>query len=344
MSDSRSRGRRRKGASIEDVARLAGVSAQTVSRVSTGSASVRPTTRQRVLDAMTQLGYSPNRAARALRNGRFGTIGVITQRFQRTGETLTTAAVTEAAESHGLSVNLIQVAHPETEDLKNAAYRLSHQAIDGLIVVRVGHATYESLSIPQGLPVAVSDSKLIGYYPSVFADQIKGTQAAVAHLLALGHRTVHHIAGAPDSQPSVVRQAAWQQALTAAGITPSDPWMGDWTARSGYEAGRAIAQRTDVTAVYCANDEMAFGLLRALHESGRKVPQDVSVVGFDDIALSEFSSPPLTTIHQDFDRIGHELVRLILEQLDGQLAAAQTQVVVPTRLVVRATTAPPGAE
>lgn len=325
------------------MARLAGVSAQTVSRVSTGSSAVRPATRQRVQDAMAQLGYSPNRAARALRNGRFGTIGVITQRFQRTGEALTTAAVTEAAEARDYSVNLIQVTHPETDDLTNAALRLSHQAIDGLIIVRAGHATSDSLAIPADLPVAVSDSQLIGHYPSVFADQIKGTQDAVSHLLSLGHRTVHHIAGSPDSQPSVVRQAAWQHALSTAGITPPEPWLGDWTAQSGYELGRHLATDHHITAVYCANDEMAFGLLRALHEAGRRVPQDVSIVGFDDIALSEFASPPLTTVRQDFQAIGHELMRLVLAQLDSDPITAHTQVVIPTELVVRGTTAPPPA-
>ena len=336
--------RRRKGPSIEDVARLAGVSAQTVSRVSTGSDAVRPATRERVLTAMNQLGYSPNRVARALRSGSFGGIGIITQQLERTGEALTTSAVVRAAEAHDLSVTLIQIGEPGTDGLEHAASRLSDQAVDGLVIVHVWHAARESLVLPAGLPVAVSDSRLKGRYPSVDADQVGGSSAAVQHLLALGHRNIHHIAGAVGSQPALVRSATWRRCLEKAGTAPTEPWQGDWSARSGYEIGQHIAEDPSITAVYCANDEMAFGLIRALHERGRSVPQDVSVIGFDGIALSEFSFPPLTTVHQDFHRIGEELVRLLLDQLGTRVAREPEHVVLPTELVVRGTTAPPPAQ
>ena len=311
-------GRQKTGPSIKDVAHLAGVSAQTVSRVSNGADSVRPATRDRVVAAMDQLGYSPNRAARALRNGSFGTIGVITQQLRRTGESLTTSAIVQAAEERGYSVTLIQVRNPETDDLKQASHRISHQSIDGLIVVRSGHASYESLTLPVGMPVAVSDSRMIGFYPSVIADQVQGSRDAVAHLLSLGHRNVHHIAGALDSQPSVVRTATWQRSLEEAGLPAPTPWHGDWTARSGYQIGQRIAQDPEITAVYCANDEMAFGLMRALYENDKRVPEDVSIIGFDGIDLSEYSSPPLTTVRQDFDQIGKELVDLLLDQIHAK--------------------------
>jgi DNA-binding LacI/PurR family transcriptional regulator len=336
----RSRNRKR-GPSIQDVARLAGVSAQTVSRVSTGAERVRPETRQRVVDAMDKLGYTPNHAARALRNGKFRTIGLITQQFERTGETLTVAAVTRALESKGYGISLLQVQHPETAELQDASRRLLHQAIDGLIVVRAGNAAEGSLSLPRDLPVAVTDSRLAGNFPSIVSDQVSGTQAAINHLLQLGHSTVHHIAGDVDSHPAAARKNTWQRHLEQAGIKPPKAWKGDWTARSGYQIGQEIARNPSITAVYCANDEMAFGLMRALHEHGRRVPEDVSVIGFDNIALSEYSAPPLTTVKQDFERIGAELVKMVISQISTGSVQTMSQVVVPTELIIRGTTAPP---
>ena len=338
---STSRGRRKTGPSIEDVARLAGVSAQTVSRVSTGADPVREETRAKVQDAMGQLGYAPNRAARALRNGAFGTIGLIAHRFERTGEALTTEAVVEAAEAEDLSVTLLNVRTPDENQWKDAAFRLSHQAIDGLVIIRAEQVTPESLALPAGLAVAVSDSRLVGHYPAVVSDQLQGTRDAVRHLLELGHRRVHHLAGPSDSEPALVRIATWQRVMDEAGLVAPPLWQGDWSARSGYQLGQHLAADPTLTAVYCANDEMSFGLIRALHEHGLRVPQDVSVVGFDDIALSGYSSPPLTTVKQDFHRIGHELVRLVLEQLKSR-GRAQQRVSIPTELIVRQTTAPPG--
>lgn len=340
------RGRRRSGPSIEDVARLAGVSAQTVSRVSTGADPVRPQTRDKVLAAMAQLGYSPNRAARALRNGSFGTIGLLTHRYERTGEVLTTDSVVKASAHEGYTVTLLNIEADAAaaEDWENAAHRISNQAIDGLIIIRAEEATPETLTLPTRIPVAVSDSRLVGHYPAVTADQSQGARDATRHLLALGHRQVHHIAGPTDSEPAQLRRRAWERTLEQADIAPPPVWQGDWTPRSGYEIGGLIARDPEVTAVFCANDEMAFGLVRALHEAGLDVPGDVSVVGFDGIALGEYVHPPLTTVRQDFRHIGIELVRLVLSQIRSPQAALprHDRVVIPCDLVVRGTTAPPG--
>ncbi|MCC2594471.1 LacI family DNA-binding transcriptional regulator [Tessaracoccus sp. OS52] len=336
---------RKTGPSIQDVARLAGVSAQTVSRVSTGSQPVRPETRRMVLEAMDQLGYSPNRAARALRDGTFGTVGILAHRYDRTGAALTTAAVVEAAEARGYAVSLVSITTPDADHWEQGAHRISHQAIDGLIIIRAETATPNTLTLPAGMPVVVSDSRLIGHYPAVTADQLGGSAVATQHLLDLGHTTVHHVAGPEDSEPAFIRKSSWRRTLEMAGIPAPEPWQGDWTPRSGYEAGKEIAADPSVTAVYSANDEMAFGLILALHEAGRRVPEDVSVVGFDGIPLGEFSHPPLTTIRQDFQRIGRELVDLLLAQIRGRgtgyVPAERT--VVPTELVLRSTTAPPPA-
>lgn len=341
MAHTTHRNRKTNGPSIEDVARLAGVSGQTVSRVSNGASNVKPETRDRVVEAMSQLGYSPNHAARALRNGSFRTIGLMAHRFERTGEALITEAVIEASQEREYAVTIVSVQNPGTDGWASAASRLTHQAIDGLVIIRAELDASDALALPPGLPVAVSDSRLLGYYPAVGGDQVQGSILATRHLLGLGHSTVHHLAGPVDSDPANVRLAAWQRALQDAGVPIPAPWRGDWTAGSGYQIGLQIAADPDVTALYCANDEMAAGLMRAMHEQGREVPRDLSIVGFDGIALGEYLWPPLTTVRQDFSRIGHELVRLVVDQIGGTLGSTPERILVPVELIQRSTTSPP---
>lgn len=327
-------------ASIADVARLAGVAPITVSRVANGSESVRPATRQRVQAAMDKLGYAPNNAARALRSGSFGAIGLVAHRLARTGESRTVEGVVEAARAQGYTVSLVDVTAPTSDEVTAAARRLSHQAIDGLIIIRAETTTPAILALPPRLPVVVSDSSLLGRHAAVSSDQVAGTRAAVQHLLDLGHPTVHHLSGPADSSPAVVRQETWRDTLRAAGRPVPTPWQGDWTLQSGYEAGARVAADPEVTAVFCANDEMAAGLMRALHEQSVAVPGEVSVVGFDDIPVAEYLWPPLTTVRQDFGRIGAELVTMVLDRVRGEQEHPPHHVEVPTRFVVRASTAP----
>lgn len=336
------RGRRKTGPSIRDVAKLAGVSAQTVSRVSTGVDGVRPETRDKVLNAMRTIGYSPNHAARALRLGKFGAIGVMAHRYERTGESLSAASVIDAAESVGYSVNLISIQTPDEDHWENAAHRISHQAIDGLVIIRAEMATPETLTLPAGLPVVVSDSRLIGHYPAVTADQSGGSRMAVEHLLGLGHRTVHHLAGPEASEPALIRRATWSRTLELSGREVPAPWLGDWTPASGYAFGARAAADPSVKAVYAANDEMAIGFMRGLHEHGRRVPDDVSVVGFDGLELAGYTYPPLTTIKQDFPLIGRTLVELVLEQIRQRATdhVLPPRTVLPVELIVRGSTGP----
>lgn len=327
--------------SVGDVARLAGVSPQTVSRVSNGSAAVRPGTRARVLEAMEALGYAPNHAARALRSGSFGAIGVVAHRLARTGETRTVEAVVEAARREGFTVSLVDVHTPSPDDVSAAVRRLDNQAVDGLVVIRAETATPETLVLPSRLPVVVADSRFVGRHAAVGADEAAGARTAVEHLLALGHRRVHHVAGPDGSVPARLRSDAWRQACASAGIEAPATVAGDWTAGSGYRAGQRLAADPLVTAVFCANDEMAVGLVRAMFEAGRRVPEDVSVVGFDDIPLAEYLWPPLTTVVHDFERIGRALVDLLVRQIRDGVDTSSERVVVPAPLVVRASTAPP---
>ena len=171
--------------------------------------------------------------------------------------------------------------------------------------------------LPTGVPAVVVESDAAGDLPSVSVDQVAGARLAVEHLLTLGHETVVHIAGPRDWLEARDRVDGWRLALEAAGRPVPPVIVGDWSPRSGYEVGQSLADRRDVTAVFCANDQQALGMLRALHERGVRVPEDVSVVGFDDIPEAEYFSPPLTTIRQDFDEVGRRCVAALLELLDA---------------------------
>ena len=325
--------------SLLEVARLAGVSPQTASRVANASASVRPQTRDRVLAAMSQLGYSPNSAARALRVGSYGTIGVIAHQLHRTGESLTVQAIVEAARGENYTVSLVGVRTPSSSDVNAAVLRLAHQSIDGLVIIRAEDDTPATLGTPPGLPIAVSDSHFVGHHPVVSTDHRSGSRLAVEHLLGLGHRTVHHLAGPEHSGSATERTEAWRDTLRSAGRTVHPPLMGDWSSKSGYETGLRIAADPEITAVFAANDEMAIGVMSALADSGVSVPHEVSVIGFDGIPLAEYFRPALTTVRQDFDEIGRTLVDFLVRQIRDGVMLVDEHHLVPARLIERASTA-----
>ncbi|WP_297556514.1 LacI family DNA-binding transcriptional regulator [uncultured Actinomyces sp.] len=328
-------------ASIHDVARAASVSAQTVSRVTRGHKNVSEPTRMRVLKAISELGYTPNRTAQALRTGSYGVIGLLTQEIRRTGEAHTANGVIDRAAQLGYSVTLVQVEHPHTPQVHKAVSLLSQEDIDGLVIVQAGDANANQLSLPPNLPVASSDSNLVHVHPSASADQVGGVRKAVNHLLDLGHRTVYHVRGPHHSRSAQVREAVWRDVLTKENRQIPPIILGDWSAKSGYEASKKIAQNPDVTAVFCANDEVALGLIRALHERNRRVPEDVSVIGFDGIELAEFSFPPLSTVKQDFHGAGVGMVNLIHRQIQGE--TENLHITIPTQLILRGSTAAPAA-
>ncbi|MFF9817757.1 LacI family DNA-binding transcriptional regulator [Streptomyces sp. NPDC014006] len=326
---------------MADVARLAGVSSQTVSRVSNGYAGVNEETRRAVLDAMKELGYRPNSAARALKRGEFRTIGVITFTLATTGNVRTLEAIATSAAQEGYAVTLLPVAVPTQDEVRGAFSRLEELAVDAVIVIMEVHLLdAATITLPPHVQVVVVDSDAGDRYTVVDTDQAGGTRAAVRHLLGLGHETVWHLAGPEGSFAAQRRTDAWRAVLTESGRVPPPPVQGDWSTESGYHAGRELARREDCTAVFVANDQMALGLQRALHEHGRRVPEDVSVVGFDDIPEAAHFLPPLTTVHQDFAEVGRLCVEAALRKVRGEGADRGTTLV-PTRLVVRDSTAPP---
>jgi len=188
--------------------------------------------------------------------------------------------------------------------------------------------------------VVVADSDAGDRYSVVDTDQNGGARAAVRHLLDLGHRTVWHLAGPEESFAAQRRADAWRAELTDAARPVPPVVRGDWSAESGYRVGLELAQQADCTAVFAANDQMALGLLRALHERGRRIPEDVSVIGFDDIPEAGSFLPPLTTVHQDFAEVGRLCVQGVLRRMRDRGDEHGTTLV-PTELVVRDSTAAP---
>jgi DNA-binding LacI/PurR family transcriptional regulator len=340
-------GSRKRSPSQVDVAALAGVSAQTVSRVANGLANVDEKTRKRVLSAMRVLGYQRNSAARALALGRFHMLGVVTFDLSAHGNARTLATISRAAQVAGYSVNVACVQRPTEDAVQEAFSQLTGQAVDGVVVIEAQILDRQGLHLSAGVPVVVADGDPEHPFPSVDTNQADGASAATQHLLDLGHRTVWHVGGPPDSHAARRRASAWHATLKQAGASVPPLRLGDWTAASGYRIGRELAERDDVTAIFAANDHMALGVLLALRQAGRDVPGSVSVVGFDDVPESAFYSTPLTTVQQDFEEVGRACVSLLLDQLEADSGAgaevARRVVTVPAPLVVRSSTAPPPA-
>lgn len=329
--------------SMADVARAVSLSHQTVSRVLHGHPNVRPATRARVLDAIEQLGYRPNLTARALATGRSNAVGVVTLNTTLYGPVATLYAVEQAARAVGYSVSIVSVRSVDRQSLNTAVSQLVQLSVAGVIIVVPVASTDSALAaLPPELPAVVVEADPDGRVSAVTVDQCAGAYLATRHLLDLGHRAVVHIAGPKDWIEASQRVDGWRHALAEAGIQPPRLIYGDWTARSGYDAGLILAPRHDVTAVFAANDNMALGLLRALNEAGRSVPDDVSVVGFDDIAEAAFFTPPLTSIRQAFAEMGKHSVELLVHQIRTGSTHVK-HVELQPELVLRQSTAAPSS-
>lgn len=325
---------------MTDVARVAAVSHQTVSRVLHGHPNVRATTRARVLEAIEQLGYSPNLTARALATGRSNAVGLVMLSTTLFGPLATLYAVDQAARAAGYSVLIASVRSTDRQSLSAAVTRLVQQSVAGVImIVPVLTADSALAALPPGLPVVAVEADPNGGVPTVTVDQHAGAYLATRHLLELGHRTVVHIAGPSDWIEAGRRIEGWRQALSDAGAPVPAVIRGDWSARSGYEAGRVLAPRREVTAVFAANDNMALGLLRAMSEHGRAVPEQLSVIGFDDIGEAAYFTPPLTSVRQAFEEMGRRSVALLIRAIHAGEPVEHAELA--PELVLRKSTAPP---
>jgi DNA-binding LacI/PurR family transcriptional regulator len=304
--------------SMTDVAARAQVSYQTVSRVLNEPDRVRPATRERVEAAIVELGYARNRAARALKTTRSSLIGVLTDGSSLFGPSQTTTAIETAARAAGYGVLLTTVSREESSDHRLGTELLGSGA-DGILVVAPHEAMVPVVQdVARSTPVlTVSSGTGLPGTGTVGVDQRLGAHLVMDHLAATGRRRVVHAAGPADWFDAKARRAGFEQALEASGMdgrvvtAPS----ADWSPRAGYEIGRELATGPLPDAIFAANDMMSIGLLRALHEAGIRVPEDVAVVGFDNTLGSAYLIPPLTTVAQPFEELG----RIALEQLVAHL-------------------------
>ncbi|WP_250442967.1 LacI family DNA-binding transcriptional regulator [Actinotalea sp. C106] len=330
---------RRRVPVIADVARVAGVSVPTVSRVLTGSTPVSPERRERVMRAIAELGYRPNGAARALVQGRQSMIAVFAGNTTRYGYARTIQGIEEAARAAGFIVVITVIETDDPAVVGTGVDLVLGQPVAGAIVLEfdpAGDATVAAM--PSSLPlVAATGSSAGSDVPHALMDDVTAAKEATRYLLGLGHRTVHHVAIPPSGRPSG-RSVGWREALEEAGIPVPEIQQAGWEPISGYQAGLELARSEDVTAVLCGNDELAIGVMRAMAEQGRRVPEDVSVVGFDGQPLAELVSPPLTTVEQDFVALGRQAFALLKGLIDGK--DVPQAVTSAPRLVIRSSTAP----
>lgn len=323
--------------SMHDVATRAGVSHQTVSRVLNGFAGVRPQTKADVLAAIEELGYRRNNAARSLVLGRSQAIGVLVPNTPNFGPTASLYAVERAIREAGFQA-LVTVTPEDKESVTGGLDFLFNHAIEALVVLAaVGNVLDVIDAYDIHVPVAyllTGDERAPW---SVSVDQRNGVALAISHLVEHGHTWIQHVAGPELSTEARLRVEAVEVELAKHGLRPLPTLYGDWTARSGFE----LAQQLDpsATAIFCGNDQMAMGLIRALADSGRRVPDDVSLIGFDDIPESAFMLPPLTTVRQDFPAVGRLAVDLLVAALHGHELPDTTPL--PAELIVRASVSAP---
>ena len=329
---------KRKVAVMADVAQLASVSYQTVSRVLHDSPNVHEETRARVLAAIRQLDYRPNTMARALVTGRSKTLGVVSFDTTLYGPASTLFGIHQAAHDAGYAVSIASLRSLNRDTVLSAIQQLKDQGVDGVAVIAPLRAGVDALRhVRPDFAVVAVEAGPEASIPVTTVDQKAGAAAATQHLLNLGHKTVWHLAGPTDWKEAEDRIEGWKATLRAAGARVPALLRGDWTARSGYEAAHSLLQIAELTAVLVGNDQMALGLLRRLHEVGRKVPAELSVVGFDDIPEAAYFTPPLTTVRQDFTELGRRCLHTLLDRIAGN--TAPVRVVVAPELIVRGSTA-----
>lgn len=329
----------RRRPSMMDVAARAGVSPQTVSRVSNGEPYVSKAKRAAVLKAMGELGYRPNSAARAMKRGAFKVIGVMFQSLHPVGNHRTLEAISEVTIGHEYATMLMPVGSFTQQATGGAFTRLGEMGVDAVIAVLPSHMEgAENLELPPSLPTVVLGTNPLPQASVLDFDQVAGTLQVMEHLFGLGHTTVHHIAGPEESLSVTKRRAVWQRALEETGRPVPPPVAGDWSPASGYAAMKVLLGRTPIpTAVFVANDQMALGAYRAILESGLRIPQDISVVGFDNVDEAVAFPTPLTTVRQDWEQLGREAIRCTLALIDGE---APVTIALPTTMVLRSSTAP----
>lgn len=344
-ASSRSKARSEGSVTVHDIAAKLGVSAMTVSRALSGNGTVAKETRAKVLAAAEAMAYVPNLSAKVLKNARTQVLGMLVSETRSPHIAQVISAVSQCAVRAGQDLVIFLVADEPGVESPRVLKLLGSGICDGLIVA-VPKATKNTLdAIARGNIPAV----LINYgkggvqLPVVKGDNYDGARQAVQHLLDLGHRRVAFVAGSTFSGQSPERQRGYSDCLIEAGleIDPTLIVQGEFHPAQGYEQTLALLSLAKPpTAIFAANDEMAIGVLDAVRVRGLKIPEDVSVVGFDDIPAASFVPPGLTTVRQPLEDIAQTAVSSVLNQLDTR-AKDVRRVEFPSRLIVRGSTAPP---
>lgn len=333
---------------IYHVAELAGVSHQTVSRVMNDHKSIRPATRERVLVAAAQLGYRPSQAARSLATSKNNILGFLVSDTGLFGPTGMLNAMERAARNAGYFVLSVAVDSTNKTSWQEGIEHLGKMAIEGMVVIALdGEAVALAVAALPNIPIVAIDTEDVGsQITAVGIDNAEGAALATRHLIELGHKRILHVTGPANSVEAASRMAGYQSAMTAANLTPAFA-QGDWSAATGYQIGASMDVSAQ-TAVFTANDHLALGLLKALGERGVSVPQQLSVVGFDDLPEGPYFVPALTTVRQDFNQLGEVAMGLLLDQLAARESTVPAPVPVPVpvlpSLVIRSSTSLPRTE
>ena len=326
---------------IRDVAALAGVSYQTVSRVLNDSENIKASTRTRVEEAISQLGYRPNQAARALVTSRSRTIGVLSAESKsHYGPTTAINSIEQAARDAGYRLSITNINSSDYASIKGGLDYLLGQAVEALVVIAPQVRVFDVIAeLSVSVPFVTLESTGRDPRHSLSVDQITGARLATRHLIDLGHTEILHISGPQDWIEAEARMQGFVEEINASDLRMRAPILGDWSAHFGYYAGLELLRFRDFTAVFAGNDQMALGFMHACRDMGLDVPGDISIIGFDDIPEAAHYPPPLTTVRQNFAELGRRAVSHLLAELGGLQSTRHEPI--PAELVVRASTAPP---
>jgi DNA-binding LacI/PurR family transcriptional regulator len=309
-----------KKATLKSVAALSGVSYQTVSRVINGMPDVSDSTRRRVKRAMRKLGFRPNMSARQLRSRRSTTVGFVTFATGYYGPSNVLASSEQCVKELGLSFMFRGIVEESIDEIRRAVDDLCGQQVCGILIhLPLQVDLHDLQDICQNVPLVAVDSDFGFKTASVLIDNELGSRIATKHLIDLDHKKIAYVQGPPGWRASKQRYVGWHEELKAARLEPGPLVQGDWSAGSGYGAAKSLLAQSwgKFTALVAANDQMALGAIRAFQESGLRIPEDISIVGFDDVPEAAFFGPPLSTIKQDFAALGKLSAHCLVEQLKG---------------------------
>ena len=326
---------------MRDVAKIAGVSHQTVSRVINTPGLVQPQTRDRVLQVIEMLNYRPHAAARALSVRRSGTIGVLDSGSQIHGQAIMLQTVETAARRHGFATSVAAVAQGTPTVIKEAFQHLLDKGVEGIVIMgNTAQLASAAERVSSSVPVAMVTSSAPEYSTvlRVGVDSEGGARSVVRHLAANGRTRIAHISGPGGWLDAQARAAGWRAELALLGLPAQDPVEGDWLPKAGYSAAKELLDRGGIDAIFVANDHMAMGALRAISDAGLRVPEDVAVAGFDDLVGTDFLKPSLTTVHQPFEEVGEVCIASLLSAIAGKDV---DNVLLDAELVIRESTGLP---